>query len=387
MTALSLTGLKIWDGCADGYLPAANVLVLEGANITEVGSEARGASQDCSGLYALPGLIDAHIHLVLDPSIGAALDQGQESEHQLTLKMEQRVAAMAAAGITSARDLGGGAWQELAIRDRIARGELVGPRLICAGQPITSPGGHCHFWGGEASTVEQCDQVIDRQLARGVDLIKVMATGGSMTPQSRPIDSQFDLATLRHIVQRAAAEQRPVAAHCHGSQGIHDAAAAGVATIEHCSFVGPQGWGHNYDEPAVAHMLSNGTAVSPTVNSGWRRFIDGPGEALRRDNLDRLRRAGIVLIASTDAGIPNIAHHDLPRALPVFAHFAGFSAVQCLRAATSHCAQAIGLGAVTGQLRAGFEADIVLYEQDPLADLSALERPVAVYGRGRLLYG
>jgi imidazolonepropionase-like amidohydrolase len=103
--------------------------------------------------------------------------------------------------------------------------------------------------------------------------------------------------------------------------------------------------------------------------------------------LHRLRRAGIVLIASTDAGIPHIAHHDLPRALPTFAHFAGFSPVECLRAATSHCAQAIGLGAVTGQLKAGFEADLVLYEQDPLVDLSVLMRPVAVYGRGRRLYG
>jgi len=387
MTDLSLMGLKIWDGLSDSYLPDTEVLVLDGAHISSVGNEPRGRQQDCSGLYALPGLIDAHIHLVLDPNISSALDQGKESQQQLTLKMEQRVAAMAAAGITSARDLGGGAWQELAIRDRIERGELVGPRLICAGQPLTSPGGHCHFWGGEASTIEQCDEVIDRQLARGVDLLKVMATGGSMTPQSRPIDSQFDLATLRHIVQRAAEQSYHVAAHCHGSNGIRDAAAAGVATIEHCSFVGPLGWGANYDEVAVAHMRSHGTAVSPTINSGWRRFIGGAGEAQRQDNLARLRQAGITLIASTDAGIPNIQHDDLPRALPGFAHFAGFSAVQCLRAATSDCANAIGLGAITGQLKAGFEADIVLYDRDPLSDLSVLEQPVAVYGRGRLLFG
>ena len=92
---------------------------------------------------------------------------------------------MLSAGVTTARDLGGGAWLELKVRDEIAAGQHVGTRLLCAGQPLTSPGGHCHFWGGEAGTLEEALAVLDRQHAKGVDLIKIMATGGSITPNSR----------------------------------------------------------------------------------------------------------------------------------------------------------------------------------------------------------
>jgi imidazolonepropionase-like amidohydrolase len=258
---------------------------------------------------------------------------------------------------------------------------------VCAGQPITSPGGHCHFWGGEAETSDECLAVIERQIEQGVDLIKVMATGGTMTPRSRPVDAQFDLATMTTIVERSSRHNLHVAAHCHGTSGIRNAAMAGVRTIEHCSFVGENGWGADYDELAVQKMVANHTRVSPTISFGWRRFIGndkGPEKRVMA-NLARLRQAGVKLIASTDAGIPNVFHHDLPKALAVFAHFASFTPVEALRAATSDCASAIGLGNITGLLKPGFEADVVLYENDPLADLSALEHPVAVYGRGVLL--
>jgi imidazolonepropionase-like amidohydrolase len=387
-----LSGLKIWDGLAGDYLPDVDSITIDGHAITSIGHGHQSAGIktkqiNCAGLYAIPGLIDAHIHLVLDPEIKDAMKQGLESTAELMLKMELRVKKMAAAGITTARDLGGGQWQELIVRDRIQRGELVGPRLVCSGQPITSPQGHCHFWGGEAETTEECLSVLERQIERGVDLIKVMATGGTMTPLSRPVDAQFDLATMTKIVERSSQHHRHVAAHCHGTSGIRNAAMAGVRTIEHCSFVGENGWGADYDELAVQEMVANDTRVSPTISFGWRRFIgnDKGPEKRVMENLARLRQAGVKLIASTDAGIPNVFHHDLPKALAVFAHFASFTPVEALRSATSDCASAIGLGDITGVLKPGFEADVVLYEKDPLADLSALEHPVAVYGRGVLL--
>jgi len=390
----TLTGLKIWDGIADDYLADVDSITMTAHKLTAIGCTSDGTMSnsrqvDCSGLYAIPGLIDAHIHLVLDPEIKNALEQGLESADELMAKMEKRVGAMAAAGITTARDLGAGQWQELIVRDRIQRAELKGPRLVCSGQPITSPKGHCHFWGGEAETVEECLSVLDRQIEHGVDLIKVMATGGTMTPHSRPVDAQFDQNTMSKIVERSTEYHRHVAAHCHGTTGIHNAAFAGVRTIEHCSFVGENGWGADYDEAAVQKMVENETRVSPTINVGWSRFINndkGPEKRVM-ENLTRLRKAGVKLIASTDAGIPNVFHHDLPKALPVFAHFANFTPVEALRSATSDCASAIGLGEITGTLRAGFEADMVLYDKDPLLDLSVLEHPVAVYGRGVLLSG
>lgn len=391
---ISLTGLKIWDGVSDSYRSDVDTLKIRGKKIVAVVGQqlelhSSDQRKDCSGLYAIPGLIDAHVHLVLDPEVKAAADQGKESDEELKAKMKVRVAAMVEAGITTARDLGGGQWQELELRDRIARGEVKGPRLVCAGQPVTSSKGHCHFWGGEATTVDECMTVIERQIDHDVDLIKVMATGGTMTPHSRPVDAQFDVAILTEIVNRSERHNLHVAAHCHGTAGIRNAAFAGVRTIEHCSFVGENGWGADYDEQAVAEMVINRTRVSPTINYGWRRFIGNNNGPERRvqENLRRLKKAGVKLIASTDAGIPNVLHHDLPKALAVFAHFAGYTPVECLRAATSDCASAIGLGAITGQLSSGFDADLVLYESDPLKDLTVLQNPIAVYARGTLVYG
>ena len=139
----TLTDLTIWDG---RRLVDADTLQWQGERLSFVGHKqdlpAGTVTHSCAGLTAIPGLIDAHVHLELNPD-----DKNPPSStqpHVIPL-MAERAAAMARAGITTARDLGGGAWFELGLRDRIAAGEIIGPRLLCAGQPITTPNGHCHF--------------------------------------------------------------------------------------------------------------------------------------------------------------------------------------------------------------------------------------------------
>ena len=387
MTPTLLRGLTIWtgEGTATG-----DALAFGDGGIQAIGEDAelakvhKGRHIDCAGLTALPGLMDAHVHLELNPD-----DRGPPLKMAATARltqMAQRARAMVGAGITTARDLGGGAWLELAIRDRIAAGALMGPRLLCAGQPITSPGGHCHFWGGEAADAQQATAVLHRQRRRGVDLIKVMATGGRMTKGSDPAKAQFDLPTLTRIVQTASTHDLPVAAHCHGTEGIRYAAEAGVRTIEHCSWVGKAGWADDYRPEVAAAMAQRGIWVSPTINYGWRRFLDHPGSA----TLERLRaafqdmvRQGVPVIASTDAGIPGVRHHHLPLALPVFASIAALSPAQVLQSATATAADALGLAETTGRLQVGLAADIILVHGNPLQDLSNLAAPAAVWAKGQ----
>ncbi|MDP6970438.1 MAG: amidohydrolase family protein, partial [Pseudomonadales bacterium] len=243
-----------------------------------------------------------------------------------------------------------------------------------------------HFWGGEAADTAQADAVIERQLDKGVDLIKVMATGGQLTKGSDPGAAQFDLATLTHIVQRAAAHDKLVAAHCHGTQGIHFAAAAGVSTIEHCSWAGKAGWAADYRPETAALIAERGTWISPTVNRGWQRYLEGRNQQMReriQGNFAAMRAKEIPFIASTDAGIPGVYHHHLPLALPVFAQIAGLSAEAVLRSATSQAALAIGLHSVTGRIENGLSADLLLVQGNPLIDLSALADPAQVWFRGR----
>ncbi len=386
-----LRNVRVWDGIADTVDAGIDTVAIVDNRIEAVGAVtdmAPGESQDMGGLTIIPGLIDAHVHLSLDPEERDPLAHGQREDDVIMAQMTERVGQMARAGITSARDLGGGRWLELEIRDRIARGEIIGPRMLCAGQPVTSPEGHCHFWGGEAKSMEDIEAVVQRQLDHGVDLIKVMATGGMMTPKSKPVDSQFDRQQLTAISALAAAAGLHVAAHCHGVQGIGDAAASGVTTIEHCSWVGKRGWGRDFDENIAALMARRGVWVSPTVNLGWKRRIgSGDYERTVQGNFAGLKTQGVRLIASTDAGIPGVRHEDLARALPVFAHFAALTPVETLRAATSDCAAAIGLGQVTGRIEPGFAADLLLVDGDPLTDLDVLAKPVEVCLAGLSLHG
>jgi imidazolonepropionase-like amidohydrolase len=382
MTCLS--NLRIWDG--NDVVESAESIRFDQNGISELGNFRDAQSRDMGGLWLIPGLIDAHVHLCLDPTIRDPMAQGKLPRSQQMRAMELRALQMLEAGITTARDLGGGDWSAVEIRDRIAQREISGPRLVCAGQPITTVGGHCHFWGGEVSDSVEALAVIDRQVSHQVDLIKVMATGGTMTKGTKPFEAQFSSQALKDIVVYARQHDLDVAAHCHGVDGIRNAAIAGVSTIEHCSWVGRDGWGKGFDTDVVARIASQGIFVSPTINAGWRRYIgSGVYEQLLAENYRQMHTAGVKLIASTDAGIPNVYHHQLPEALAVFAKLAGMTCEAALQAATRDCATALGLGDVTGQIKPGYAADFILVDGNPLDDLKCLMSPVAVYARGASL--
>ena len=381
-----LQNLRIWDGStwAD-----ADTLCVQRGRIAALefpdDPSNRPTIIDCAGAVAIPGLIDAHVHMELNPEHSRPPAQTDLNQRP---QMEKRAKDMVEAGITTARDLGGGAWLELALRDRIATGSVPGPRLICAGQPITSPGGHCHFWGGEAANLDQARGVVERQVNKGVDLIKVMASGGRMTSGSDPSKPQFDVETLGGIITAAKQFGLPVAAHCHGTKAIEYASLAGVSTIEHCSWVGQDGWASDYQEEIARIILDKGVWVSPTINRGWQRMLDSKTGAV----LGRVRAAyramlemGIPFVASTDAGIPGVFHHHLPEALGVFGRIAELSNADTLRSATSGAARALGVSTITGRLAPGLAADILLVDGDPLEDLAALTRPIGIWANGRAI--
>jgi len=385
--ALALAGLRIWDGTSDELRPGLETLHVDGERIAAA-AVADGEDIDLGGAVAIPGLCDAHVHIALDPE---RRDAAQDASSDPLDAMAARARAMLAAGITTARDLGGPEFGALELRDRIARGEIPGPRLLCAGQPLTSPKGHCWYWGGEARGADELRAVVRRQVEHGADWIKVMATGGILTKGTTPATSQFEQGELDAAVAEARALGRHTAAHCHGTEGISRAARAGVRTIEHCSFANEEGFGGAPDPDVIADVARSGAWVSPTVNTGFARFFAKAGEVSKfasrmTEVYARLRAAGVRFIASTDAGIPGVAHHRLPEALPIFARLAELRPVETLRTATSEAARAFGLEHETGRLAPGLAADILVVDGNPLEDLGALLRPILVVARGRVVF-
>lgn len=380
---INFRNLRIWDGVSENYLDQTS-LTLNAGYIEEIGSS-NGKTRDLSGLTVIPGLIDAHVHMTLDPAIASVEKQLSQTDEEIKRKMPDRAESMVRSGITTARDLGGGNWLELELRKRIHYGEIPGPRLLCAGQPLTCDQGHCHFWGGVVSSKKEIRSVIERQHDHDVDLIKMMATGGNYTKVSHPGRAQFSQRQMFAIVEAARELDYSVAAHCHGTEGIKRAVKAGVSTIEHCSWLNREGKRAECDNETIELMGAMGTWVSPTINSGWARFGGGDAKfkAGVQKNFRKMRQARVKLIASTDAGIPNVKHDDLPKSLRVFAEYAELTPVEVLRTATSEAACALGLSSQTGAVKPGYVADLVFVEGDPLRDLAVLDNPVLVIAQGK----
>ncbi len=393
----ALRGARLWDGFADRASPEPRRVSVEAGRIAAVETDAQAPAADSAGevdltgLFLMPGLIDAHVHLGLDPTLKTPDEQLAVPEADRRLRMLARARAMVEAGITTARDLGGGDFMELELRDGVDAGRVVGPRIVCAGQPLTRPDGHCHFWGGGATSTEEQRTVVARQIDRGVDWIKVMATGGVFTKGSSVRDAQFAESEIAAVCAQAADAGLGVAAHCHGTVGIRNAARGGVTTIEHCSFAGEQGFGSDFDADVVGDIARAGAAVSPTMNLGWgHRLTDAHGRAsdffTRMSRaMHALRESCVPLVASTDAGIPGVAHHRLAEGLLAFQRYAALTPVELLRTATSGSAAALGLGSETGRVAPGLAADLVALRRDPTVDPTALLEPVFVVARGRVV--
>jgi imidazolonepropionase-like amidohydrolase len=370
----------------DGVTSIADPLVLvEDGRITEVrtGPPPPDAELiDLPGATLLPGLIDTHVHLAFDGSTDPVEALAARDDDAVLEAMAEAAAAQLRAGVTAVRDLGDRDYLTLRLRESTT-GPL--PTIVAAGPPITSPGGHCHFLGGEVTRGVR--EAVREHAERGVDVIKVMASGGAMTAGSDVYSRQFTPEELAELVDEAHRHGLPVTAHAHALEGILDGVAAGVDGLEHCTFI--DGERVTAPDELIAAIVRRRIAVGATVGLAP---IDGPitppphlakvlGDVLASHS--RLIREGAVMVAGTDAGIGPIKPHGvLPYGLAQFTQL-GMSPAEALTAGTSTAAQVCGLGDRKGRVRPGYDADLLIVDGDPLTDLAALLRPVAVFVAGR----
>lgn len=333
--------------------------------------------RDLGDVTLMPGMIDAHVHLGFDGGSAPVRRMRAESTEQQAMLMLRSARELLSVGVTTARDLGSRGYLSVAVRQAIEEGTARGPRILAAGAPLTVTGGHCWFMGGEVDDEHEARKLVRGHHKNGVDLIKVMSTGGFMTPGSAPWHTQFTGRELRMIVEEAHRLAKPVAAHCHGVDGIRRAVAVGVDTLEHCTFVRPDG-AHEV-VPEIADAIAESSSyVSPTMNAKARTMMaSGAWEPPVAD----LYRRGAKIIMSTDAGIDGTPHHDYVAAVVSLVD-AGLPVAEVISAATCRAAQAMGLGHVTGRLAIGLSADLIAVGGDPISDPPALRDLRLVVARG-----
>src|SRR5664280_93322 len=289
-----------------------------------------------------------------------------------------------AGGVTTVRDLGDRNYGTLALRAELAAQPAAGPQVLVAGPPITTVQGHCWFLGGEAPGIDALRSAVAERADRGTDVVKIMATGGQLTPGSHPHESQYTRTELSTVVTEAHRRGLPVAAHAHGPQGITDAAGAGVDSIEHCSFMTADGVAR--DEQVLRAIAAAGIVVSLTVGFTPTTLPPPPELAARLPQLlagmRRMHDLGCTITVGTDAGIAPPKPHDvLPYGLVALTHL-GFSPTEALTACTAVAAAACRVADRKGALRPGYDADLLAVRGDPTRDITAVHDVVAVYRAG-----
>ncbi|GAC1440190.1 MAG: amidohydrolase family protein [Mycobacteriales bacterium] len=380
---------RIFDGVT--MLRDSPVLVLlDGGLITDV--DVTGAEppqgvpvDDLGDGTLLPGLIDTHTHLVFDASDEVVANVQAATADELLTHMRSVAQSVLAAGITTVRDLGDRDYLSLVLREETAASADAGPRIVAAGPPLTPTGGHCWFLGGQADGPDGIKRAVDERAARGVNVVKMMTTGGRMTPTTAPHESQYTLAELRVAADRSHEHGLTIAGHAHGRQGIADAVTAGFDTLEHVTFVTPDGI--EPDQRVIDAIAAAGIIASITLGM-W------PGAptpafftpALREKALAHLKNchdSGVRISLGPDGGIaPSKPHHVLPHGLLLMIE-AGIPADVTLSAVTATAADACGLTGHAGRIAPGHDADLVAVAGDPLLDMTTMQNPVAIFRHGQ----
>ncbi len=371
-------------------------LRVDGERIAEVSSNEPRANAgtrrvDAPSATLLPGLIDCHVHL----SIGGGPDwltEMQESYALTCWKSSLRAGDTLRAGVTTVRVLGGRDGIDIALRDAQATGLVKAPRIVAANLVVCMTGGHGSWLGREADGPADVRKAVREQLKAGADCIKLIATGGVMTPGVDPGAQQLTHEELKAGVDEAHKASRPIAAHAHGDEGIKAAVLAGIDSIEHGSFM---------SDETIQLMCEKGTFYSVTLCSA-RGFVESPAGAVAdwamakarvvdralADTFRRAAQAGVKLVLGTDAGTPFNAHGDNARELALMVQL-GLDPVAALKAGTRNGAELLRRLDDLGTLEVGKLADLVLCDGDVTRDVERLcnrENIQLVVQAGRIVY-
>ncbi len=373
-----------------GELRSNQAIVIEGDKIAQVGpsSEIKLAAGDTTidlpDATLLPGLIDMHTHLTFELSSlsyeGLKISTAREALHGA-----RNARRTLEAGFTTVRNVGAKDYADIALRDAINDGDVIGPRMVASGPALGITGGHCdenllppafHLQGdGVADGIEGVQHKVREVIKYGADVIKICATGGVLSKGDDPNASQYTLEEMKAIVADAHRLGRKVAAHAHGAEGVRWASEAGVDSIEH---------GHLMDDAAIATLKKNGTYLVPTLFLGEymeknMEHSDVPEYsrqkmrdviAAMRKNVGKAFAAGVKVAFGTDAAV--YPHGLNAGEFHVYVSL-GMTPLAAIQTATINASDLLGPKSLVGTLEPGRWADVIAVNGDPTKDVTILE--------------
>ncbi len=371
-----------------GKLADAQTIVVVGESIQSIGPSGSVAAQrddrvvDLGSMTVLPGLIDVHTHLTMNPDFDPYRElTTTNAKEAINGVVNARTTLLA--GFTSVRNVGASGYVDVNLRDAINSGQIPGPHMMVSGPALGITGGHCddnllpyeyHQVGeGVADGVAAVQQKVRQNIKYGVDVIKICATGGVLSKGDDPQAAQYTLEEMKAIVADAHRLGRKVAAHSHGAQGILWASEAGVDSIEHGSYI---------NDEDIAEMKKDGTYLVPTLYlEDWQvekgslpplyhqKMVDV--SAVAKGNIKRAMQAGVKIALGTDAAV--YPHGLNAHELDVYVNQLGMAPLAALQTATINAADLMGWSAKTGALEPGKWADIIAVEKNPLDDVRVLQ--------------
>lgn len=396
---IAIHHIRLIDGTGQTIEPATVIVrehTIATAGPSRTTSMPRGATRvNGRGLTLLPGLIDCHVHLCWRGEADVVKAVEQETPIETLLKASRSAGQTLEAGVTTVRDVGSRDHLIFALKKAIDNGLTPGPRIIGAGLAICMVGGHLRrVIAQEVEGVEQVRQVVRQQIVAGAEVIKVIASGGVLTPGTSPEQAQMTLDELSAAVDEAKRAGRKVAAHAHGASGMKNAIHAGVHSIEHATLM---------DEEAAGLFEKHAVYMVPTLSAlattgACRRGCGIPDDALEKakamtkrhqSSFRQAHQRGLLIAMGTDAGTPFNYHGDNAQELERMVAY-GMSPMEAILTSTSAAARLIGIDDQVGTIEPGKQADIVFIEGNPLKKINLLRdrsRIVGVMKAGRFVAG